>query len=124
LQPLSERFGRAVRWLLGRAQLLTRRRTRSALPIAGLALAGVIAGCSAPLPKGRCLPEVGMTTEALAGCGCKLVNTGQAGSAAAVQAESGPSVQTIIVVNYLCPMGKQGLATVSVVNGVASEVFY
>ncbi len=65
-----------------------------------------------------------MTTEALAGCGCQLVNTGQVASAAVVQAESNPAVQTIIAVNYLCPMGKRGLATVSVVNGVASEVFY
>lgn len=65
-----------------------------------------------------------MSTEALAGCGCQLLNTGQLGSASVVQAESNPSVQTIIAVNYLCPMGKKGLATVSVVNGVASEVFY
>lgn len=65
-----------------------------------------------------------MTTEALVGCGCRLMDTGNLGSAGIVRAESDPRVQTIIVVNYICPMGQQGLATVSVLNGVAREVFY
>jgi hypothetical protein len=65
-----------------------------------------------------------MTTEDLVGCGCRVMDTGNLGSAAIVRSDSSPMVQTIIVVNYVCPMGQQGLATVSVVNGVADEVFY
>jgi hypothetical protein len=52
------------------------------------------------------------------------MDSGNRGSAAVVRSESNRMVQTIIVVNYVCPMGRQGLATVSVVNGVAGEVFY
>ncbi|WP_462320247.1 hypothetical protein [Halochromatium sp.] len=65
-----------------------------------------------------------MTTEDLVGCGCRLMDSSNLGSAAIVRAQSDPMVQTIIVVNYVCPMGDQGLATVSVLNGVADEVFY
>lgn len=65
-----------------------------------------------------------MTTEDLVDCGCRLMDSGNLGSGAVVRSESNPMVRTIIVVNYVCPMGNQGLATVSVVNGVAGEVFY
>ncbi len=65
-----------------------------------------------------------MTTSELATCGCRLMDSGNLGSTALVRAESDPMVQTIIVVNYICPAGRQGWATVSVLNGVASEVFY
>ena len=65
-----------------------------------------------------------MTTEDLVDCGCRLMDSSTLGSAALVRAQSSPMVQTIIVVNYVCPMGEQGLATVSVVNGVADKVFY
>lgn len=65
-----------------------------------------------------------MSTNDLAACGCRLMDSGNLGAAALVRAESDPLVQTIIVVNYICPMGQEGLATVSVLNGVASEVFY
>jgi hypothetical protein len=83
-----------------------------------------LGGCGAPDKKPRCLPKIGMTTEDLVGCGCRLLDSGNLGSAALARAEADPSVQTIIVVNYLCPMGRDGLATVSVLNGVADEVFY
>jgi hypothetical protein len=46
------------------------------------------------------------------------------GSSSIVRAEANANVQTIIVVNYVCPMGAQGLATVTVLNGVANRVFY
>ncbi|MBK5939659.1 hypothetical protein CCR96_10440 [Halochromatium roseum] len=88
-------------------------------------IAGVLLdACGSPVAKPRCLPEIGMTTEDLVSCGCRLMDSGNLGSASVVRSESSPMVQTIIVVNYVCPMGRQGLATVSVVNGVAGEVFY
>jgi hypothetical protein len=65
-----------------------------------------------------------MSTNELYGCGCRLMDSGNLGSASLVRAESDPLVQTIVVVNYVCPMGREGLATVAVLNGVASEVFY
>ena len=36
----------------------------------------------------------------------------------------GAGVQTIIIVNYICPLGEKGVARVSVTNGVADSVFY
>ncbi len=35
-----------------------------------------------------------------------------------------PGVETIIIVNYICPLGEKGVARVSVTNGVADSVFY
>ncbi len=84
----------------------------------------LVGACGSPPAKPRCLPKVGMTTEDLVNCGCRLMDSSNLGSAAIVRAQSNPMVQIIIVVNYICPMGNQGLATVSVLNGVADEVFY
>jgi hypothetical protein len=84
----------------------------------------VLSACAVPKTSSRCVPEVGMTTEDLVDCGCRLLDSGALRSGTLVRAEADPAVQTIIVVNYLCPMGRDGLATVSVVNGVADRVYY
>lgn len=89
----------------------------------GLVVLALFAACGTPEKTPRCLPKVGMTTEQLVDCGCRLLDSGTLRSSSVVRAESNPNVQTIIVVNYICPMGSQGLATVSVLNGVAATVF-
>jgi hypothetical protein len=111
--------------VLGGGSSMRVKRRRHALALAlALVVVLLLAACGSPPKRSRCLPEVGMTTKDLAECGCRLLDSGNLGSAALARAESDPSVQTIIVVNYICPMGRDGLATVSVVNGVADEVFY
>jgi hypothetical protein len=84
-----------------------------------------LAACAGPQPKPkpRCLPKIGMTTTELVACGCRLRDSGNLRAAALVRAQAHPGVQTIIVVNYLCPLGEDGIAMVSVVNGIADQVF-
>ncbi len=65
-----------------------------------------------------------MTTQQLADCGCLLHDSGGLASASMARAEGGAGVETIIIVNYICPLGEKGIARVSVANGVAESVFY
>ena len=65
-----------------------------------------------------------MTTRQLAECGCLLHDSGGLASASMARAAGGPGVETIIIVNYICPLGEKGVARVSVANGVADSVFY
>lgn len=65
-----------------------------------------------------------MTTRQLAECGCLLHDAGGLASASEARAAGGADVQTIIIVNYICPLGEKGVARVSVANGVADAVFY
>jgi len=65
-----------------------------------------------------------MTTGELTECGCLLHDSGGLASASMARAEGGTDVQTIIIVNYICPLGEKGVARVSVANGVADSVVY
>jgi hypothetical protein len=90
-----------------------------------LTLAVLVSACAAQSPKApRCRPEVGMTTEQLFACGCAPLDSGNARASAGRPSRADPSVLTIIAINYVCPAGKDGFTIVSVVNGVADQVFY
>jgi len=65
------------------------------------------------------MPKVGIGTDQLVDCGCLLNDTGSLASAS-----MGNGGQRIIIVNYVCPLGAQGIARVSVINGVADEVTF
>lgn len=88
-------------------------------------MAALLAACAAQSPKApRCRPEVGMSTEQLFECGCAPLDSGNARASAGRLSRSDPGVLTVIAVNYVCPAGKDGFTIVSVVNGVADQVFY
>jgi len=65
-----------------------------------------------------------MTSAELADCGCLLHDTGGLATASGARVAGGTEVQTVIIVNYICPLGKRGVARVSVINGVADAVYY
>lgn len=71
-----------------------------------------------------CTPEAGMTTDQLVECGCLLNDSGGLAAASMARAAGGPGVQTVIIVNYICPLGELGVARVAVTNGVAEAVYY
>jgi hypothetical protein len=85
-----------------------------------------MAACAAQTDKHRryCKLKPGMSTDQLAACGCLLNKTGSLISAPESRERGGADMQTVIIVNYLCPLGEQGVAFVSVVNGVADAVYY
>ena len=98
------------------------RRWRRLWPLALLALGG----CASVADGERryCELSVGMTTDQLAECGCLLNDTGSLSSAPIARSEGNGNVQSVIIVNYICPLGKEGVARVSVFNGIADGVFY
>ena len=91
-----------------------------------LCMVSTLAACgSVPQQKYTyCKLKPGMTTRQLTECGCLLHESGALNSAAMARAEGDAGVQTIIIVNYICPLGEQGVARVSVANGVADAIFY
>jgi hypothetical protein len=102
------------------------------MPMRGLGsamLSAIVLGsaaCSAPLGEQRhyCTPAPGMGTDQLAACGCVMHKTGSLTTTPESRDQGGLDMQTVIIVNYLCPLGEQGVAFVSVVNGVADRVYY
>ena len=104
-----------------------------ALPGTGVArraalcmIAALTASCgSSPRqPHQYCTLQPGMTTQQLVACGCLLHESGGLASASMALAAGGPDVETIFIVNYICPLGEKGVARVSVTNGVADSVYY
>ncbi|MGB5833793.1 MAG: hypothetical protein WBG92_17635 [Thiohalocapsa sp.] len=91
-----------------------------------LILIPALAACASGSQQKRdyCLPQPGMTTAQLANCGCRLHDSGGLASASEAWADGERSVQTVIIVNYICPLGEKGIARVSVINGVADRVYY
>ena len=65
------------------------------------------------------MPQVGMTVDQLVDCGCVLANSGNLSSLSTERS----GVQRVIIVNYFCPLGAQGIARASVVNGVVDAVY-
>lgn len=92
--------------------------------LVALAITG-LAGChSGVKPRNpSCEPAPGMTTNALALCGCFSVG-GQGGYRAGSAGDrSQIPGRGVIILNYFCPLGPEGIAKVVVVNGVAREVY-
>lgn len=95
------------------------------LPAAALllpaALLAVVAGCRSDggAAGPHCLPRVGMTVDELTACGCLLMDDRGLGAAV----ESDDAARTIVIVNYICPLGAGGIARASVRNGVTEQVF-
>lgn len=85
-----------------------------------------MAACTGQAKRHRsyCELEPGMNTDQLAACGCLLNKTGSLRSAPESRDRGGTNMQTVIIVNYLCPLGEQGVAFVSVHNGIADAVYY
>jgi hypothetical protein len=94
-------------------------------PLSLLSVPALVTGCAigdkhAP----RCLPKVGDTTADLQACGCRLYAEG-GGAALPVSRDAGqPGTQTVIIVNYLCPLGDAGIGLATVVNGRVERVRY
>lgn len=65
-----------------------------------------------------------MDVDQLAACGCLVERPGDAASGIIARSEASPNVRTIINVTYICPLGIQGIARVSVTNGVADAVYH
>lgn len=83
------------------------------------------AGCAGPeRPREpSCRPAVGMTIDQLAACGCLLLDNGALASAPMARTASDAAATSVIIVNYICPLGQEGVARVSVRNGVAEQLF-
>ncbi|MCF7984246.1 MAG: hypothetical protein K9L70_07570 [Thiohalocapsa sp.] len=91
------------------------------LVVLGSALAGCQTGPQSS--KRNCTPKPGMTSEQLVACGCLLHDQGGLALAPVSRSRAGADTQSVIIVNYICPLGKEGIAIVSVVNGVADRVY-
>jgi hypothetical protein len=91
-----------------------------------LAAAAVLGACASWSQHSghtaRCKPKKGMTTDQLAACGCVPAGTA---SGAMVTSEGGgkasPS-RVVVIVPYVCPLGKEGIVRVSVINGVVGDI--
>jgi hypothetical protein len=99
----------------------------AAAAVSLVALGSALAGCqTGPQSNKRyCTPKPGMTSEQLVACGCLLHDQGGLALAPVSRSRSRASAdtQSVIIVNYICPLGKEGIAIVSVVNGVADRVY-
>ncbi|WP_295884072.1 hypothetical protein [uncultured Thiohalocapsa sp.] len=65
---------------------------------------------------------MGAGTGALAACGCRRHDGGQLGSLPASRSAAVGGSETVIIVNYVCPLGAAGVAWATVVNGVVRRV--
>ncbi|NEX18894.1 hypothetical protein G3480_00915 [Thiorhodococcus mannitoliphagus] len=64
-----------------------------------------------------------MTTTELAGCGCFSANRQSRYTIGSSTDQAGQQVQSISILNYVCPIETGGMSQVVVVNGIAKEVF-
>jgi hypothetical protein len=67
---------------------------------------------------------VGAGTDRLAACGCRRYDGGGLVTAPVSRTAADDGSQTVIIVNYLCPLGDAGIAWATVVNGVVDRVEY
>jgi hypothetical protein len=90
-----------------------------------LSVLTLVTGCATGENRApRCMPKVGDTTADLKACGCRLYAEG-GGAALPVSRGAGQrSTQTVIIVNYICPLGEAGIALATVVNGRVEQVRY
>lgn len=65
-----------------------------------------------------------MGTDQLARCGCVSAGNRNDYQVALGSVQERNASQAVSIVNYMCPLGSAGIAMVTVVNGVAKEVFY
>lgn len=102
----------------------TRRRGATVLPSPAIVLIGALAGCQThPGQQHHCVPKPGMTTDELAECGCLLHDQGGLALAPVSRSQASGETRSVIIVNYICPLGREGIAMVSVINGVADRVY-
>ncbi|KAA6184010.1 hypothetical protein F2Q65_13720 [Thiohalocapsa marina] len=87
--------------------------------LAALSLAAC--GSNPETERHYCTLKPGMTIDQLTACGCLLNNSSSVSQLP--DSETDADVQRIIIVNYICPQGQQGLASVTVVNGIADAVY-
>jgi hypothetical protein len=89
-----------------------------------MVLVAALAGCQTyPGQQHHCVPKPGMTTDELAECGCLLHDQGGLALAPVSRSQAGGDTRSVIIVNYICPLGREGIAMVSVINGVADRVY-
>jgi hypothetical protein len=93
-------------------------------PVGALAAVLCCVGCAASgsAPDPACPPVVGAGTAALAACGRRRHDGGQLGSLPASRSAAVDGSETVIIVNYVCPLGKAGVAWAMVINGVVRRV--
>lgn len=92
------------------------------LIMGALALVGCQGGGGPPRTS-LCELVPGMDTDQLALCGCVSADTRADQIPLASERERNVS-QSVSMVNYMCPMGSAGVAQVSVLNGIAQQIFY
>jgi hypothetical protein len=91
-----------------------------------VAAAALLGGCAAGGERRgpACMPAVGMGTDGLAACGCQRYDGGSMRTLPASRAAGGAGAETVIIVNYICPLGDAGAAWATVINGVVERVDY
>jgi hypothetical protein len=94
---------------------------RGVLAVVAAALLG---GCAGAPRAPVCMPAPGMGTDELAACGCRRYDGGGLAVLPASRTAGGATAETVIIVNYLCPLGDAGVAWASVTNGVVERVEY
>lgn len=70
-----------------------------------------------------CTFAPGMTTDALARCGCVPASSRADGSVMLMSEEALNNTRTVALINYMCPLGSAGIARIAVLNGVAISVY-
>lgn len=85
-----------------------------------------VSACATVPPSGhadgRCAPRKGMTTDELVRCGCVAAHSDASAIVSRKGARGAEASEVVVIVPYVCPLGKAGIARVSVNNGVVDEV--
>jgi len=91
-----------------------------------LAIAALLlAACAASKSRDHaCMPAKGMGTERLTACGCRRYDGGSMRTLPSSRTAGGAAAETVIIVNYICPLGDAGVAWATVINGVVERVDY
>jgi hypothetical protein len=99
---------------------------RGVLAAAGVAAASLAIGCAGrgDARDALCMPALGMDTAALALCGCRRYDGGGLSSMPESRTAGGDAAETVIIVNYICPLGDAGIGWATVINGVVDRLDY
>jgi hypothetical protein len=65
-----------------------------------------------------------MSTDELARCGCVAADSGASSVVSGNGRRGSGATQVVVIVPYVCPLGKAGIVHVSVINGVVGEILY
>ena len=91
-----------------------------ALILSGLLLAGCQSGPASN--DARCQLKPGLTTEALARCGCFSTSTQSRYRITEEPEDDAARAESVSILTFMCPRGTAGFARVMVINGIASQV--